>query len=68
MSNIKAIVIGGMTYGYYNETKGTFSCTHGSWDCKMSIPSEGMCLLHMSHIKEPVPFKVLSEIPEEFLR
>ena len=62
------ICIQGGTYGYFNPETSNFSCTHGAWDCKANLFSADKIRLHMSHIKEPMHFVVLDNIPEDFIR
>lgn len=64
--NERAIVIGGSTHGYYDEATGNFRCTHGNWNCKLSILDEIMCRLSLPYEEHEAPYKFLKVLPEEF--
>ena len=63
-SNIRAMVIGTGTYGYFNEESNNFTCTHGAWDSEIEIVDDRVCRL----FGKLVDYSILESVPKDYIR
>ena len=63
----QCLVIGHNTYGYYYPKTGMFECTHGAWSSRIKLIDDENCIVYEIDRQKPRTYKVLDEIPEDYI-
>lgn len=63
---LRPMLIGNHTYGYYSEEHNQFQCSHGGWSSPIKLIDDTTCELKL--VPSATTYEFIDKIPEEYDR